>query len=856
MDDAWFHTLTSTAAQPSKKEKPAHARRASLLQQPVDKKADTAIEVITEVNEDVNTLRAGPPKATLGRRAQSYSDFYYVATARSSQDTRHVRKRSLDSQRYLSRHRDAELAFEDEVAEVEDRLLEESHAEYEAYAQQLQLTDSHLTNLLESTSDTLAILASLSSSFAAVKLQTDAFRKQCESLITEQRRLSTLADGIEENARYYTYLEPMTRRLNAPGAASLVQGGDFPSMLSSLDNCLAYMEAHPKQLESATYRAKYRLLLTRALTLIRHHFTRSLGDLANDIAKRIQSGQLKATTHSALLYAKFRVPAPELKALGLEIQKRAVPTPDDVDAGREPEYTGLMRELYESYSTTRGRLVLPLVTRRIAETAADPQQSDVLDLSKSAIAYMRSICLDEHDLWYEWFETVGALYDFLETLMDPMYDYLRPRIIHETKVEKLCQLCASLQGRYMDNESDEEDSDADSRVASPVGNGRPVMVRRLDFGVLIQPALEDAQTRLVFLALTVLRDGIEGYKPKPADLEWPKRLKPTANGKANGPALSGRRASTGLDTAATPTDPTSEAGFGQSPAQHTGNWYPTLPTALHLLRSIYRLIHSSVFDDLAHRIVHSTTLSLLSASNRLSSPPNLGTPQKASSHLFLLAHLLHLKHQLVTFDLETLSQPDVDLDFSSLSLQHNDLRVWNPATWIRFVSSAVVGGNLLPRVVENMLDAKAELDGRLRGVIGNVVEECALEILGPLSLTDPAIATAGGSDKAVHELLSRAETLVPELSSLLASFFPAEDTAMEQAERARNRATGVTLLQAVKERVQSGYEEFFERMAGRQPGRKVGRKGKGREGDVLGPDVFGERLDGVFANADRDGDLS
>ena len=80
--------------------------------------------------------------------------------------------------------------------------------------------------------------------------------------------METLADAIEENARYYTYLEPMTRRLNAPGAANLVKGKDFPEMLSNLDNCLAYMEAHPKHKESATYRSRYRLLLTRALTLM------------------------------------------------------------------------------------------------------------------------------------------------------------------------------------------------------------------------------------------------------------------------------------------------------------------------------------------------------------------------------------------------------------------------------------------------------------------------------------------------------------------------------------------------------------------------------------------------------------
>src|SRR5688500_15799358 len=84
----------------------------------------------------------------------------------------------------------------------------------------------------------------------------------------------------------------------------------------------------PKHRDSATYRSRYRLLLTRALTLIRNHFANTLKDVAADVTKRVAERQLNDTTQSALLYAKFRVPAPEMKQIGLEIQKRAV-TPAD-----------------------------------------------------------------------------------------------------------------------------------------------------------------------------------------------------------------------------------------------------------------------------------------------------------------------------------------------------------------------------------------------------------------------------------------------------------------------------------------------------------------------------------------------
>ena len=73
------------------------------------------------------------------------------------------------------------------------------------------------------------------------------------------------------------------------------------------------------------YRSRYRLLLTRGLTLIRGHFVSSLRDVYASVAKKVTDQQLNDAALSALLYAKFRVGAPELKQIGLEIQKRAAP---------------------------------------------------------------------------------------------------------------------------------------------------------------------------------------------------------------------------------------------------------------------------------------------------------------------------------------------------------------------------------------------------------------------------------------------------------------------------------------------------------------------------------------------------
>ena len=67
---------------------------------------------------------------------------------------------------------------------------------------------------------------------------------QCKDLIEEKRRFLILEKDIGENLQYYTYLEPVTKRLNAPGAGNFVRSREFSEMLVNLDSCIDYMEKH------------------------------------------------------------------------------------------------------------------------------------------------------------------------------------------------------------------------------------------------------------------------------------------------------------------------------------------------------------------------------------------------------------------------------------------------------------------------------------------------------------------------------------------------------------------------------------------------------------------------------------
>ncbi|KEF61902.1 uncharacterized protein A1O9_03474 [Exophiala aquamarina CBS 119918] len=706
--------------------------------------------------------------------------------------------------------------------DIDEDLLDASLDEYQNYLDQLDTARSHLDSLLADTAAVLDELSEISASFKDIDVQTKSFRKQSANILEEQRKNDSVAQNIADNLRFYEPLERITRRLNAPGAGAFVRSKDFSDMLVTLDECIDYMQTHTSHKEAENFRSRYRLLLTRALTLVRNTFMAGVRETTTEVAGRIAAKQLNDTTMSALLYAKFRVGAAEMKELGLEIQKRANP-PAEAEPGTEGEYQSLMNELHASFAACRARLILPIVQRRLTEIGQAPSSKDLVQLARSSISYIRGMCLDEFELWGEWFHGYRGVYEFLESVCEPLYDHLRPRIIHENKLSKLCSLVTLLQTRYLHDE--EEDG--------------PVDMNQLDFSSLIQPALEDAQTRLLFRAQAILRDEIENFKPKPDDLDYPRRTSrpPTAS-----TPLSGRRRSRDPITRKTPEfvdeDSGDEGAFSWTIASRRTalqNCYPTLAKAIQLLSRIYRLVNSSVFDDLAHQIVHQTTISLHSASLQISSKSS-----PADGQLFLLRSLLLLKSQIVAFDIEYVT-PDVSFDFSGVASTFYELRerggLFNPRSWVKLFST----GGLLPRVVENMLDAKVELDGRLRTVINDFTAGFANDMTKELPRdVEKSSVKIEHLDKAVSTTRKNVEKEIPILRAKLEQYID-------------DIRTRETLVAAVEDQVVQIYESFFDGYVWRLGGNRkingttqISRKGKGPENAVWDIDTFAEWAEGLF----------
>jgi hypothetical protein len=198
----------------------------------------------------------------------------------------------------------------------------------------------------------------------------------------------------------------------------------------------------------------------------------------------------------------------------------------------------------------------------------------------------------------------------------------------------------------------------------------------------------------------------------------------------------------------------------------------------------------------------------------------------------LIKHLLILKQQIVAFDIEYVT-PDVSFDFSGVTNTFWEIRerggLFNPRNLMR-----LVGGGLLPRVVENMLDAKVELDGRLRTVINEFTNDFSTRMTAslPTKFIEKRTLGEGG---VISPVCRNIEKEVPLLRKALDDYL--DDTRTKE-----------TLVGAVQDRVLQIYEEFFDTYTNSEKtrGKPISKKGKGRQDAVWDVDTFGEWSEEVF----------
>ncbi|KIJ68059.1 hypothetical protein HYDPIDRAFT_107669 [Hydnomerulius pinastri MD-312] len=527
-----------------------------------------------------------------------------------------------------------------------------------------------------------------------------SLKDACERLLEERDKLLELTDEIGTRLEYFQELEHATRMLNHPGE-SLVLQTDFLYMVERVDICIEYLKAHRYYKEAEVYLLRFQQCMTRAMTLIKMFFVGSLRALTADVSKRLSEKDVSATAQMHLLYTRFRSVTPQLAPLLGELERRAAAHPEELSA--------LLSECHTAYFSARKGLLVGRLMEEIR--GLDPTHTELVELTNAGCSYLKQLCTDEFDLFREFFDSgEDQLYPYLENLCDYLYDDLRPRILHETRLTTLCEVCTVLQALMVldvvelpDEPPDELSVDLDQHP-SPKGLGK------LHISHLLQMVLQDAQTRLFFKAQSVIQAEIRYFVPKPEDLAYPDKL------------VAARKPVSQFDI----KEKESVSRLFQLPSlDKKETWYPTLQKTVWVLSQLHDFVKPAIFEDIAQEAVNLCRQSLVSSSNILGqrSPP----ASTLDGELFLVRHLLILKEVANNLDfVQKDAQPRADLGGMTDTLAS----ILNRTTAL--LPDALFASLGMPRGHESITDARHDIDQDLKRACQTLISLCARPPCEPL----------------------------------------------------------------------------------------------------------------------------
>lgn len=605
-------------------------------------------------------------------------------------------------------------------------------------------TDLHIfscSKLLDQSSLVLKYVNELNQGFINVQKETSSLQDTCNSLLAEQKKLQTLCDDIDKNLQPFNSLEMITRKLNSPGT-DLVIRSTFPALLDQLDEGLQYVHTHKNFKNIEIYQQRFRHCMTRALSLIQVYFQGVLRDLETE-AHNNGAKISNAAAQNILLYSKFSAESGQILKLTSEIARRCE---------NHDEYNGLLNDCMRNYFGTRYKLLTPQLTLNMEESTKDMR--DIVQFSRSNLTFYRDLCEQEYNLFQKFFDTgEEAFLDWVTYICGSLYDTIRQRVIRETDINMLCELTTLLLA-YKESGEQEDFDDVDSigqnsDLDTSEGPDSPDAIR-IDFYALFKPVLQDVQARLLFRVQAYVDQEIVRHVPRDQDLY----------------GLSHRRGNQRRNASVTSESAKEIKGQTREydPENLFREWYPPMRKAVALLSQIYQLVSSTIFDDLAHRIVHECLSSLQLAYTLATT--RIG---RLEADLFLLKHLLILRHQITEFDIEYVPA-DVRIDFSGLAEVFTLVRTegvsWNTSNLLNLAQISV------PKVVNNMFDAKEELYAKVRNTIHDFTEEAVKQIVKSIN-KDPSVETAIEDTRQLRE---DAATEIPRLRKMIESYIEEQRT--------------------------------------------------------------------------------
>lgn len=266
-------------------------------------------------------------------------------------------------------------------------------------------------------------------------------------------------------------------------------------------------------------------------------------------------------------------------------------------------------------------------------------------------------------------------------------------------------------------------------------------------------------------------------------------------------------------------------------------YYPPLLKTLALLSKIYEMINSVVFDDLAHHVVHDCIVSLRNAYDMvIKSSAGKSDFNNLDISLAYLKNLLMLRDSIQNFNIQY-TVNETYLDFSGAegffkSLKENGRNVLKKT---KSSSILTLARELVPKVVNNMVDARTELISELRNVIKDFTESTSLELI------DDTLDINSDED-----LLSKNVKLRENIKARLPRIYEQILNYIDDQEIVTN------LLDAVQELITQSYSKYYETITELA---ENGKFAKDQVADVMYLDVFTDFFAKEVADLLRNGDI-
>eukprot|EP00808_Paulinella_micropora_P007605 g8560.t1 len=518
-----------------------------------------------------------------------------------------------------------------------------------------------------------------------VRRECETLLQEQRALLEQSKRLQedlehfNQADKIQQQLRKGMRV---TEQDNLRGSLSPVLVQEFCQLLENLSTSMDWMEAHSEFADAPKYLQTFNSLKSEVLETVRMHWkealaltpqgalphsspspaTASLPDesFASSEALATRAANNTSTAgegnEKSLLLSpgSIRTRTTELRSTALTLRPllRAVET----RAITHRDYSQLLQDLKALYYQHRHRVLYGWVQKHCLQHA---ESTALSALSRSMSGFMIEVCSQEVQLFNEFFlppsaflpQHVGEggssmaqdvdlsqgqdgdvtlarpfLDELLHSLTTLLYTTLRPRVIHETSLDVLCEVVTILKYEILEDQ-----------IALSGGSLRSVeeAVMRL---------LADIQERLAFLAQEYIRDEIHLYTSRPEDLDYPQRL------------LDRKKPSQ-------PASPTSHTGGRSKRETSFATWHPVLERTLMFLSKLYRCVEVHVFQSLAQQVLFVCITALKTCSTHIG---NKNPPANFHGPLFLVQHLLLLREQIAPFQVQFLAR-EHKLDFTPLT---------------------------------------------------------------------------------------------------------------------------------------------------------------------------------------------